>query len=74
MIDNCRRYILEYEVLVVSHWDTVYAVSNGNFGSAGKKDSEPDCLQRPSFSQELQDDPDVILIIAFIKCVDDKNI
>ena len=45
MVDNCRRYVVEYKVLVLSLWDMAYTVSDWNFGSAGKKDSKSYCLQ-----------------------------
>jgi hypothetical protein len=33
MVNNCRQYVVEYKVLVLSLWDVVYAVPDWNFGS-----------------------------------------
>jgi hypothetical protein len=40
MVDNCRRYVVEYEVLVFGLYDIVYTISDWNFGSTGEKDSK----------------------------------
>jgi hypothetical protein len=40
MVDNRKRYVMEYEVLVFGLYDIMHTVSDWNFGSAGKKHSK----------------------------------
>jgi hypothetical protein len=50
------------------------AVSDWNLGFTRDENSKPDRRQRSSLNQELQNHPDVILVVTFIKCVNNENV
>jgi hypothetical protein len=52
----------------------IEAVPDRNLRSARQKYPELDSLQRPNFSQKLQNDLNVILIFTFIKSVNNNGI
>jgi hypothetical protein len=50
------------------------AVSDWNFRSTCQEDSQLDRRQRSSFSQDLQNNPDVVVIVTLIKGVNYKDV
>jgi hypothetical protein len=68
------RYIVEHKVLVLSIWHPNEAISDRDLWSAGQEDSKSNRLQRLSCTKKVYDNSDIVVIIALIKRVNDKNV